>query len=236
MKFTTIFTTLAAASGILAVPLAAASGILAVPLAAASGILAVPLAADADQSENPANLREPRALGINCRGSSFCGCALGGAGAAERLQSLHFQNGEHIACTQSAGSSGFWAFLQATNRDVNGAAIRSLINYIVGHNCRTCGSVPIDYPGSNDPKNGILAINYVFNTRCCEGLCQMCFGFRLDTQLTLTLRCLSSAYPLGWGMIEFCELSVFKDAQACKTEATQDTTENARAMRAIQNA
>ncbi|KAK3331574.1 Kp4-domain-containing protein [Cercophora scortea] len=149
-------------------------------LASFSGALALP----ADQSENPATLAA-RALGINCRGSALCSDARSGSNAASRLQGYInniqgnrvYHNGEHIACVARGSlispNGGFCAFLQYTNRDVNGAAIKNLIAAIVGHNCKVCGSVPIDFPGSNDPKNGILTVNYVANTDnpCPDGLC-----------------------------------------------------------------
>ena len=154
---------------------------LLVTITATTGVLSTPLSPD--QTPN-----EPRAaaLGINCRGSALCSDARAGKNAASRLQSFInagiqgnrvYRNGEHIACVDrtslAAPSGGFCAFLQGTNRDVNGNNIRDLIGQIVGHGCKVCGSVPIDFPGSNDPKNGILTVNYVSSTDnpCPEGLC-----------------------------------------------------------------
>ncbi len=154
----------------------------AIALAAVSGsVFATPI------NDHAANISstENTALGINCRGSFFCGDPRGAGQVVSRLQGYIndiqngrvYTNGEHIACvgrgSLASPNAGFCAFLQGTNRGVNGAAIRSLIGFIAGHNCKICGSVPIDFPGSNDPKDGILTVNYVTSTEnpCPDGLC-----------------------------------------------------------------
>lgn len=161
MKFSIIFTALAATTSALAMPVTD------------------------NQSENPASLHSPRALGINCRGSAICSDPRAGKDASRRLQAYIqniqggrvYRNGEHIACVGRGSTispnGGFCAFLQGTTRNVNGNQIKELIGHIVGHGCKVCGSVPIDFPGSNDPKNGILTVNYVSNTDnpCPDGLC-----------------------------------------------------------------
>jgi hypothetical protein len=115
-------------------------------------------------------------LGINCRGSGFCS---GDSVAFQLYQYINnaqdnrfYPNGIHIACTKS-GSGGICAFLQGTKSGLNGAQIKPLASEIVKHGCKVCGSVPITFPGSNDPKNGILTFNYVKNTDnpCRPGLC-----------------------------------------------------------------
>lgn len=46
--------------------------------------------------------------------------------------------------------------------------IRELVDEVLEHDCKTCGSVPIHYvdQGSNDPRWGILTFNYVKNPFC----------------------------------------------------------------------
>jgi hypothetical protein len=38
---------------------------------------------------------------------------------------------------------------------------KDIVGHLVAHNCKVCGSVPTDYPNSNDVKNGQLTFNYV---------------------------------------------------------------------------
>ncbi len=51
-------------------------------------------------------------------------------------------------------------------------AIRPLLDSILEHGCKTCGSVPIHYleretnEAFNDAKDGILTFNYVGNPTC----------------------------------------------------------------------
>lgn len=62
------------------------------------------------------------------------------------------------------------AFLQYTEKGTKGEGrkgplIKTLLGEIQNHKCKDCGSVPVTFPkdegGSNDPKDGILTINYV---------------------------------------------------------------------------
>jgi hypothetical protein len=123
-------------------------------------------------SANPAKAL----LGINCRGSGFCS---GNSVAFQLYQYINgapdnrqYNNGFHIACTKS-GKGGICAFLQGTKGGQNGAQVKALASEIVKHGCNVCGSVPITFPKSNDPKDGILTFNYVKNTDnpCPPGLC-----------------------------------------------------------------
>jgi hypothetical protein len=90
-----------------------------------------------------------------------------------------FGNGDHIACaytTVNEGEKSEWgecAFLQNMKEGTTlpGSKIQELLPYLVDHGCKSCGSVPIDFPGSNDPANGILTVNYVSNRGGCENVC-----------------------------------------------------------------
>jgi hypothetical protein len=131
------------------------------------------------------------ALGINCRGSSTCGRAKT-QGAVNTIAGYiagvqpcrNYKNGEHIACINDgnvlASNGGFCAFLQGTASGAVGADINAMIqslNNRTDDHCNNCGSVPILFPpalgGSNDPKPGILTVNFVSNTDnpCPDGLC-----------------------------------------------------------------
>ncbi|KAI9776538.1 MAG: hypothetical protein M1839_009519 [Geoglossum umbratile] len=119
---------------------------------------------------------QTQALGINCRGSGFCGkngAVNTLAGYIDGIQGCRvYQNGEHIACKSDPkvlnGNGGECAFLQGTASGLSGSAIQALIKEIQGHGCEGCGSVPIGFPqvfgGSNDPSGGILTVNYVADT------------------------------------------------------------------------
>jgi hypothetical protein len=93
-----------------------------------------------------------------------------------------YADGQHIACTQAEahllpendGSEiGFCTFLQKSG-GAYGSKIKSLSKDILGHGCKDCGSVPTDWPNSNDVDNGMLTSNMVSmpkGTVCTEGLC-----------------------------------------------------------------
>ncbi|KAK3313484.1 Kp4-domain-containing protein [Apodospora peruviana] len=109
------------------------------------------------------------ALGINCEGSG--GCVAFGMGdelqsfkdVASQIPNRQYQNGEHIAC-----NDGFCLFLQGTGFGAPGSSIPPLIDALLNHNCKTCGSVPIFFPqGSNDPSAGILTSNFVNSVDGC---------------------------------------------------------------------
>jgi hypothetical protein len=115
---------------------------------------------------------EAPALGINCRGSSKC---KGNAVVKSLYNDInkipdnnHFDNGKHIAC-----EGHICAFLQHTTSGCYAKQLKSLAYALYAHSCQVCGSVPIDFPESNDPKNGILTFNYVSDTGngCDDGPC-----------------------------------------------------------------
>ncbi|KAI9705854.1 MAG: hypothetical protein M1836_005260 [Candelina mexicana] len=101
-----------------------------------------------------------------------------------------YQSGDHVVCvsssqpvTVSAGADtegaggefslsgtihegGICLFPKGTALTLG--AILPLLDAVLEHGCKTCGSVPIHYvdQGSNDPKDGILTFNYVKNPSC----------------------------------------------------------------------
>lgn len=130
------------------------------------------------------------ALGINCRGSGFCtgfpiNPQVSGQEAkvlADWIQGLEadglqpvviaddriYKNGEHIACYQR---SLICAFLQKTKGDgVSGADVKKQARFIPDHGCKVCGSVPTDYPATNNVNDGELTFNYVTQPSC-NGVC-----------------------------------------------------------------
>ena len=142
------------------------------------------------------SLTQTLALGINCRGSFGCvsGVHNGDGTFGDDMPALvnfingidetrSFKSGEHIACVAFnnpliAGSlkGGVCVFLQNLppgTASLDGGKIKTLIGDIQGHNCKNCGSVPIDFPNTNDVANGELTVNYVANTDnvCDTGLC-----------------------------------------------------------------
>lgn len=105
------------------------------------------------------------ALGINCRGSGFCGPQ---GGAMVRLRDAISQDndpgrlyssGQKIACTDN----NICAFVQNFGGQVTQSKIASLMPALVDHGCKICGSVPLDFPHSNNVNNGELTVNYVSN-------------------------------------------------------------------------
>jgi hypothetical protein len=124
-------------------------------------------------------------LGINCRGSAACkrnGALSDLSGFIQNIQlDRIYNNGEHIACRgQNNGilgiidpNGGVCAFLQFTAGGISGNQIKSLTASLVEHGYNACGSVPINFPDSNDPSDGILTFNFVANTDnpCPNGLC-----------------------------------------------------------------
>uniref|UniRef100_A0A914PHG1 Killer toxin Kp4 domain-containing protein n=1 Tax=Panagrolaimus davidi TaxID=227884 RepID=A0A914PHG1_9BILA len=84
-----------------------------------------------------------------------------------------YKSGENIACYRAVENvaHGFCLFLQDNSTPVKGGQIFDLINALIDHGCKGCGSIPVDWENSNDPSvNGILTMNYVGATGC-EGLC-----------------------------------------------------------------
>lgn len=118
------------------------------------------------------------ALGINCRGSSVCLLTTtspvnimqflqGTLLASNTDPSTVYNSGDHITCVKSnRGKGGFCLFLQGASLTLD--QIRPLTNALLQHNCKKCGSVPIHLVdrGSNDPRSGILTINYVSDSTC----------------------------------------------------------------------
>ncbi|KAL6691475.1 killer toxin [Trichoderma pleuroticola] len=117
------------------------------------------------------------AAGINCNGNSLCG-GVGGRSTdiLNYVQGINtgrtYQNGEHIACWESALGTGICAFLQGTG-GITGDLIKVLVQDIVNHGCRVCGSVPVFFNSGDNNSNdhGELTINYVGSTGGCNGLC-----------------------------------------------------------------
>ncbi|KAI1848968.1 hypothetical protein JX265_001299 [Neoarthrinium moseri] len=129
-----------------------------------------------------------QALGINCRGSAICSQFFNGAATgheakvlADWIQGIEaegyqpvainsdriYKNGEQIACY---GRSSICAFLQKTPNGLSGGDIRKIAKYIPEHGCTICGSVPIDFPKTNDVNKGELTFNYV-TKNCGNGIC-----------------------------------------------------------------
>uniref|UniRef100_A0A914Z4A0 Killer toxin Kp4 domain-containing protein n=1 Tax=Panagrolaimus superbus TaxID=310955 RepID=A0A914Z4A0_9BILA len=119
-------------------------------------------------------------LGINCRGSFYCWRGADIQNIKSYMDGLidnnrDYNSGENIVCYRASEEetiqSGFCLFLQNTKSPVKGGRIFDLLNHLIDHGCKGCGSVPIDFPESNDPGNGILTMNYVGGTGACIGLC-----------------------------------------------------------------
>lgn len=142
------------------------------------------------------SLSQTLALGINCRGSTACVSAAPqpGGGFGNDIPALVnyisgidetrvFKQGEHIACIAyhnpfiaASTKGGVCVFLQTLPAGINGldgGKIKTLLGDIQEHQCTNCGSVPIDFPTTNDVANGQLTVNYVSNTdnECDTGLC-----------------------------------------------------------------
>ncbi|KAF3912463.1 hypothetical protein ABW20_dc0104293 [Dactylellina cionopaga] len=103
------------------------------------------------------------ALGINCRGSpaSAGNCRMNDIiAAATRLDpNRQYNNGDHIVCCSTLAGNGLCAFYQGISGSRAGSTVLPLLQRLKDHNCQVCGSVPIGFPGSNDPKDGILTVN-----------------------------------------------------------------------------
>ncbi|KAI4252169.1 MAG: hypothetical protein LQ352_004430 [Teloschistes flavicans] len=139
---------------------------------------------------------QSNALGINCRGSGACDLFKSNAKFSENI-SNHLANtlnglddntiyfpGSQLACvkgyywfpsTQAWKNGGICAFLQngdSSNWSIsrNGWDVKYLAGQIVGHDCKTCGSVPVGWPQTNDVSQGQLTFNFVADP-ACDGLC-----------------------------------------------------------------
>lgn len=109
-------------------------------------------------------LSQVAATGINCNGNSECGVQ-GFKGLYEIKEIIDsipdgtwFNNGQHIACSEESGDK-FCAFLQNSG-GAPSSSVKALVQYLVDHGCKGCGSVPLFYPGDNNVANGELTINY----------------------------------------------------------------------------
>lgn len=128
-----------------------------------------------------ASIRIASALGINCRGSHLCwDTSSRPVSVAEYLHSAvfvskkdpltTFRDHEHITCVdfdeEGEGYDGFCLSLQGAKQTLG--QIRPLFDALLAHNCRFCGSVPIHFVDwkSNDPRWGILTLNYVRKADC----------------------------------------------------------------------
>lgn len=112
------------------------------------------------------------ALGINCRGGSFCGVGIGEIAwrLVDHINGIDdnrwYNDGQQIACV-----AHYCAFLQNT-QGTWGREIKALAHYIPEHGCRVCGSVPYFFArGDNDVSHGDLTFNNVENNACGDGLC-----------------------------------------------------------------
>lgn len=102
-------------------------------------------------------------LGINCRGSALC--ANRGLAMVELRDAVNndndpnrqFNNGQQIACTDN----NICAFVQNFGGQVSESQIGTLLGNLVDHGCKTCGSVPLGFPNSNDVSQGELTVNFV---------------------------------------------------------------------------
>jgi hypothetical protein len=115
---------------------------------------------------------EAAALGINCRGSSI---------AYNDMKTLHdyakdldpnrqYSSGEKITCVEHT-IGGTCAFFQGISGTKPGSSVAVYIQDLLDHKCFDHGSVPITFPQSNNPSNGILTVNYVSNTGGCNVNC-----------------------------------------------------------------
>ena len=121
--------------------------------------------------------RPAMSLGINCRGSANCGFyhhVMPIMSALDISEYRTYANGEHIACIaiSKRDTGGFCAFPQHLKGEqrLGGEDVARLLHDIFTHGCGVCGSVPVGYPASNDPSQGILTVNYVYRTKC-NGIC-----------------------------------------------------------------
>lgn len=110
-------------------------------------------------------------LGINCRGSSSCGAVDGtlrditdlvcnfpfGRNAKRR-----YNHNERIAQVCDRFTGGLAVFTQDTRSTITPMQACVLLRLLMRHGCKACGSIPLDFPNSNDVKKGQLTVNYVF--------------------------------------------------------------------------
>ena len=82
----------------------------------------------------------------------------------------HFYSKLIFAQFESGGFCLFLQYLKGVD-SLNGGQIKDLVGHLVDNKCQRCGSVPINYPESDDPGAGILTSNYVSKVDNCDGLC-----------------------------------------------------------------
>ncbi|MCJ1270866.1 hypothetical protein MMC22_010763 [Lobaria immixta] len=128
-----------------------------------------------------ASLRTASALGINCAGSFWCQTLTtkpislaeflhNAVVISKKDPSTIYRDHEHITCVSLDETyeymEGFCLFPQGA--DLTLAQIRPLFDALLAFNCKTCGSVPIHFVDrkSNDPRWGILTLNYVRSAHC----------------------------------------------------------------------
>ncbi len=102
-------------------------------------------------------------LGINCRGSSNCSGLYSLNVIANKVcnevpPGNVYNPGVRIA-TNCVAASGIAAFVQSTSQSITGAQACQLLRRLQDHNCKVCGSIPIN-PG-NDVSKGQLTVNFV---------------------------------------------------------------------------
>ncbi|OPB38899.1 hypothetical protein A0O28_0020050 [Trichoderma guizhouense] len=116
------------------------------------------------------------AAGVNCNGSSNCaGLSFSLSDFVQLSQQLDenriYRPGEHIICAEGAFGNGACAFLQGNSAE-NGHFVKILLQDLLNHGCKKCGSIPVDATqGGNDDGNGILTVNAVGSTGGCKGIC-----------------------------------------------------------------
>jgi hypothetical protein len=78
----------------------------------------------------------------------------------ERLElNRPYEVGEHLACVKRQDHGAYCLFPQVNK--IWGYNIKRVLPLLIEHGCKKCGSIPNNYPMSNDPKDGILTSNYV---------------------------------------------------------------------------
>lgn len=112
-------------------------------------------------------------LGINCDGSIECNLApplvtTGGSYLSKLAAQVCSMNpltqyspGQHITSGCFDDGGGIAVFTQKTTQNLYGVFACTLLNTLIQHGCKTCGSVPFDVYTTNDVNNGEITVNYV---------------------------------------------------------------------------
>jgi hypothetical protein len=109
------------------------------------------------------------ALGINCQGSSRCS-----KGALQNIVNTALSNTGGCSATpgqQMYCDGNICAFTQGTRSNIDPDTAQVLLTALLSHGCQGCGSIPLEFPFSNDPSNGILTVNFVSDNHGCNGIC-----------------------------------------------------------------